>query len=249
MDQIKLLQRLGFTEYEARAYLSLAKLGPSAVREIVLDSKLPRNKAYEALQRLEEKRKVISLPVSPKKFKILDPDQLKEEVKDLTGSVNDLIKLVHQPKVKEFKDLFWILQGRKAIWEKLAMQNKKARKEILTCNGVPVPVPKNQRVLRETCERGVKVKMIVPAGASQKGIDYWKKTGAEIRLFNEKKYGPLLPRICIFDNEVARLTIGKPEVPKSEDYITIWTESKAFAQMLRNHFMNMWKNSLPVKGK
>ena len=57
MDSIKLLRRIGMTEYEARAYLSLARLGPSTVREIVLESKLPRNKAYEALQRLEEKNK------------------------------------------------------------------------------------------------------------------------------------------------------------------------------------------------
>ena len=56
MDGIKTLKKLGLTEYESRAYLSLARLGPSTVKEIVLDSNLPRNKAYEALQRLETKK-------------------------------------------------------------------------------------------------------------------------------------------------------------------------------------------------
>ena len=73
------------------------------------------------------------------------------------------------------------------------------------------------------------------------------ETGAKIRIFNEKKFGPLLPRISIIDGEIARLTIGKPEVKEEKDYLTLWTESQAFAQMLKTHFMNMWRESEPIE--
>ena len=248
MDSIKLLRRIGMTEYEARAYLSLARLGPSTVREVVLESKLPRNKAYEALQRLEEKNKVASLPVSPRKYKITNPESIKEDVLELSNSVNSLIKLIEQPKAKEFKDLFWVIKGKKAIVEKLSAENAKTQKEIISCNKLSRVLYKNIRSMKAAVERGVKIRLICTF-EKNKTDSYrtWMKTGAQIRVFNEKLFGPLLPRITVFDGNSARLTIGRPEVQKDEDYITLWTESKAFSQMLRNHFNNMWKNSKPIE--
>jgi len=248
MKQVRLLRKLGLTEYEARAYLSLAKLGPSTVREIVLDSKLPRNKAYEVLQKLEEKNKVMSLPVSPRKYKITNPELFKEEIQDLNKSVDALIKLIEQPKVTEFKDLFWVIKGKKAVEEKLSMQNTKVQKELLSCNKLSKILYKNIRTMSQAVERGVKVKMICTFDKKKiKLYKAWLKTGAQIRVFNEKQFGPLLPRISVFDGTSARLTIGTPEVKKEEEYITLWTESKAFAQMLKNNFVNMWKNSEPIE--
>jgi sugar-specific transcriptional regulator TrmB len=248
MDQLKTLQKLGLTEYESRAYLALARLGPSTVREIVLESKLPRNKAYEALQKLEDKNKVVSLPISPKKFKINNPEIFRDEIKEMNNSVNELIKIVENPKVQEFRDLFWVIKGQKAIQEKLAVENSNVKKEILACNKLSRILFKNIRTMKDAVKRGVKVKMICTFDKSKIPVyKEWLNTGAEIRVFNEKMFGPLLPRIGIFDGIIARLTIGKPEVSNEEEYITLWTESKAFAQMLRNHFFNMWKNSKPIK--
>ncbi|MBU0466235.1 MAG: hypothetical protein KJ718_02870 [Nanoarchaeota archaeon] len=248
MDQIKLLIKLGLTEYEARVYLALAKLGPAAVREIVLDSKVPRNKAYEVLQRLEDKGKVVSLPVSPKRFKISNPELFREEVKDLSESVDYLVKLVEMPKSVECRDLFWIIKGKKAIQEKLALTNQNVKKEILACNNLSKILYKNIREMQNAVKRGVKAKMICTFDENRiSSYKEWLSTGAQIRVFNHKMFGPVLPRIGVFDETKARLTIGHPEVQKEEDYITIWTESKVFATMLRKHFLNMWKHSKSLK--
>lgn len=249
MDELKLLEKLGLSKYEARAYLSLARLGPSTVREIVLDSKLPRNKTYEALQKLEQKNKVMSLPSSPIKYKITNLELFKEEIQDMNNAADQLIKIVQQPKSNEFKDLFWVIKGKKSIEEKLAIQNTKVQQELLSCNRLSKILYKNIRTMREAASRGVRVKMICTFDPNKiSSYKAWVKTGAQIRVFNEKMFGPLLPRISIFDGSSARLTIGKPEVRREEDYITLWTESKAFAQMLRSQFMYMWKNSKPLKG-
>ena len=230
------------------AYLSLAKLGPSTVREIVMDSKLPRNKAYESLQRLEEQNKVMSLPISPKKYRITDSGIFKEEVMSLNQSVHSLIKMVEQPKIVEFKDFFWVIKGKKAIEQKLAIQNTNTKREILSCNRLSKIIYKNIRTMKESIDRGVNVKMICTFEKDKiNSYRSWLSSGARIRVFNEKKFGPLLPRISVMDGEIARMTIGRPEVEKEEDYLTLWTESKAFAQMLKNHFMNMWKHSDPIE--
>jgi hypothetical protein len=102
--------------------------------------------------------------------------------------------------------------------------------------------------MKKCVERGVKVKMICTFDSKNvHSYKAWLKTGAQIRVFNHKMFGPLLPRMSVFDGDVARLTLGEPEVGSEADYITLWTESKAFSQMLRNHFLNMWKHSEPIE--
>lgn len=248
MDNIKLLRRMGMTEYEARAYLSLAKLGPSNVREIVLESKLPRNKAYESLQRLEEKGKIVSLPVSPRKYKVSGSESLREDIEEMKSSVSDLIKMIEQPKAAEFRELFWVIRGKKAIQEKLSEESRKAKKEILSCNRLSRILHNNIRTMKDAVDRGVNVKMICTFEKNKiPSYKAWMKTGAQIRVFNERLFGPLLPRMSVNDSRVARITIGRPEVTRDEDYITLWTDSKAFSLMIRSHFINMWKNCRPIE--
>lgn len=53
------LQRLGFGEYEARAYLALLQHGPSTGYEVAKVSGVPRPNIYPVLQRLEERGAVV----------------------------------------------------------------------------------------------------------------------------------------------------------------------------------------------
>lgn len=247
MKEIESLKKLGFTEYEARVYLSLAKLGACSVKEIVLDSKVPRNKVYDVLQKLELKNKVISVPLSPRKYKIIDPEQLKQQVTELNYSVDSLIKLIEQPKLTEFKDLFVVIKSKKAIENKLSSQTSKVQKEILSCNNISRVLYRNIKTMKEAVSRGVKVKMICSFDPKRiKIYQAWLETGAQIRVLNHDKFGPLLPRITVFDGEISRLTIGKPEVQNEDDYLTLWTESKAFSNLLKKQFMSMWKDSKPL---
>jgi len=159
-----------------------------------------------------------------------------------------LVKLIEQPKTTEFKDLFWVIKSKKAIQDKLAVESNKAEKEILSCNRLTKMLYKNIRTMKETVDNGVKVKMICTFEKDRIPIyRAWIRAGVQLRVFNEKKFGPLLPRMSVNDGKIARLTIGRPEVSKDEDYITLWTESKAFAQMIRNHFLNMWKSCEPIE--
>ena len=55
MDMVALLQELGFTEYEARAYLSLVRAGSLNGYALAKASGLPRANVYGVLQRLIER--------------------------------------------------------------------------------------------------------------------------------------------------------------------------------------------------
>ena len=46
---------------------------------------------------------------------------------------------------------------------------------------------------------------------------------------------------------MSRLTIGIPEVKNEDDYITLWTESVVFSEMIRDQFYSMLKKSKTFK--
>jgi sugar-specific transcriptional regulator TrmB len=248
MDSIDLLKKFGLTEYESRVYNALAQRGPSKVKDLVLTSGVPRNKVYESLSSLEKKNKVMSLPISPKKYILSDPSAWEDTLEELNLSMQEFIKQLSQPTKQESHDLFWIIKGKKAIEERLAQQNRLVKKEILGCNNLSKILYTNLRELEHSVKRGVRVKLICTFDKKKIQVyKEWLSTGANIRVLNQKMFGPLLPRISIFDGNTARLTIGQPEVQSEEEYITLWTESKVFSQMLRNHFLNMWKHSKSLK--
>jgi predicted transcriptional regulator len=73
-DPVKLLQELGFSEYEAKAYAALLQRNPLNGYELAKSSGLPRANIYSVLQKLEERGAVARLdtpdgvryaPVSP----------------------------------------------------------------------------------------------------------------------------------------------------------------------------------------
>jgi len=99
------------------------------------------------------------------------------------------------------------------------------------------------RQMQNAIKRGVDVKFIgVVNKENIKKVKEWKKIGCKIKAYN-KRFGNYPLRFSIFDEKYARITIGKPEIQNPEDYITIWTDSKALVRMLRNQFMLMWKES------
>jgi len=248
MDEITSLRRLGFTEYEARVYMALARSNVCTATQVSRESKVPRNKVYEALSSLEEKNKIICVPLSPREYKIQEPGSLKNDVELLNDSITNIIRIASAPRASGYLDLFWVIKGQKNIHEKLAFQNQKSEKEVLSCVRLTKILYKNIRIMKQTVDRGVKVKFLCDFRSENKRIyREWLKTGAEIRVFNKEKFGPLVPRMHVFDRSITILTIGQPEIKDREEYISICADSKAFSEMFRNHFLNMWKHSKPIK--
>ncbi len=76
------LQNLGFTDKEAKVYLALLELGPSAVREISLKSGLKKPTTYVILDELRLKDAVLFLPGAKKKlYSAKDPEELFDAAK------------------------------------------------------------------------------------------------------------------------------------------------------------------------
>lgn len=255
MEYLETFRKLGLTEYESRVMISLIILGPSSVREIVQQSKVPKNKAYETLAKLEQKNLVSTLPITPRKYKADNMSKLSEmiekkenEVGELKKSIEQIRKNIASGNGSPYQEFFWVIKGQKAIQEKLRLENEKAKHEILSINRLSHLLPQNLRKMREGIQKGVKSKTICLLNKNNYEIvKVWKEIGVDIRIYNTKLFGKDIPRMTIMDNKSLRLTIGKPEVKNPEDYISLWTESPIFASMFKRYFNMIWDKSIPVE--
>lgn len=79
--KIKLLKKIGFGEYEARAYLALLRNQPMNGYELAKASGLPRANVYSVLQKLEERGAVVRLEISATtRYAAVPPKELTQKL-------------------------------------------------------------------------------------------------------------------------------------------------------------------------
>ena len=251
MDKIEFFKDLNFSEYESKVLSSLTKLKSSNPKEISLDSGVPQNKLYNILKKFQDQGIISILPTEPKKYQLINIKTfVSNKIKEKQKKLNELKKNSNKIELIENKDeqaIFSLIKGQKTIMNKLAETNKNVKKEILGVQRNWKIWGAGLREMQNAIKRGVNVKLIgVINKENIEKVKEWRKIGVKIRGFNEK-FGDYPLRFSIFDGKYARITIGKPEIQDPKDYITIWTDSKALINMLKNQFNEMWNNSQSLK--
>ena len=67
---------MGLSEYEARVYVSLVRIGISGASRLSMESGVPRTKIYSVLRRLVEKGLVMEVPNKPMEFAPISPKKV-----------------------------------------------------------------------------------------------------------------------------------------------------------------------------
>ena len=254
MEPETVLRKIGFAEYEIKCYLSLVALKTGTVGQVSKDSGVPRNKAYDVLEKMKNKGLLMELPTKPKKFKILSLDRLRGIVEDektkivsIEKDTDELISSLGKFSVEKFQDLVWVIRGQKNIIQKIGDEMNNVKKESLACTRSSIYYGPELRNTKKAIDRGVKVKIIVALDKNNLDkIKKWADIGVEFRVYDEKKFGSYGTRFSTFDDRACRLTIGKPEVKSAEDYISIWSESPSLVNLFRRQFYHMWGQCKPL---
>ena len=250
MDRIEFFKDLGFSEYEAKTLSSLIKLKSANPKEICIDSSVPQNKLYSILKKFEKLGILSMIPSEPKKYQLINIksfvkekiEEREEKLKILKNDSNNIEEIREEDK----QSIFSLIKGQRAIMNKIAEENSKVKKEIIGVQRNWKVWGEGLRAMQSAVKRGVDVRLIgIVDEDNIKKVKEWEKIGCKIKSYN-KKFGDYPLRFSIFDGKYARITIGKPEIQNPEDYITIWTDSKALIRMLKNQFNEMWKSSISI---
>lgn len=247
MEKQEFFSELGFNEYESKTLSCLTSLKKASPKEISQASKVPQNKLYQIIKKLKSLGLIAEIPNENKKYRLINLNTfIAERLKEKKAKIKQLessSKILEKLKDKQENFSFQMIIGQKAVMGKLSENNQKCKKEILGVQRNWKYWAEGIRAMQSAVKRGVKVKLIGEVNKdNRERIKEWQKVGCKIKVYN-KKFGENPLRFSIFDNKEARITIGKPEIQNSEDYITIWTDSKPLVSMLKNQFMQMWKES------
>jgi sugar-specific transcriptional regulator TrmB len=231
----KVLEKLGFSEYKKKAYISLMNLNIATNSDISEDSGIPTSKSYEIMNWLYKNGYISIINDKPLTYKINNPKSiLKSEVlsridklKEIEENINSLNFLVNN----ESKDNFEIIQGRNSFF-------KKVKETVLKSNNNIVAFVKNWRLDYELTQlniefikRGGTIKFMGPINSeTQYLVDEWKKQGALV-----KNYKPNSTRFTVWDNRY--ITIGFKE---EKDYFSLWIDNEFLANILVDYFNSEW---------
>jgi sugar-specific transcriptional regulator TrmB len=157
-DPIDSLVKLGFSEYEAKAYVALLRESPVTGYQLSKTSGVPRSMIYEVLGKLTARGAAMTLrkggatkyaPVPVEEFL----DQLQREHEELTTSLKDDLATLASPTDLEY---VWNIEGHENIMAKAREMIGQAKSRICLAL-LPVTFSTLQPVLEEAIGRGVRV--------------------------------------------------------------------------------------------
>ncbi|MGC8839112.1 MAG: TrmB family transcriptional regulator [Anaerolineae bacterium] len=228
-DPVDRLVKLGFSEYEAKAYVALLRKSPVTGYELSKLSGVPRSMIYEVLGKLTARGAAMTLriadgiryaPVPATEFL----EKLRREHEELITSLKeDLAALATAAELYEY---VWNLKGHETILARAREMLARARERVYLAL-VPGTCEELQADLAEAVSRGVRVVLY-----SSQGLDL---PGAETVCTPLQSAGlsgaEMLGLILVVDGEEALIAedLGAPEARAS------WTSSPLLVFIVEHH--------------
>jgi len=227
----EVLRRIGLSEADVKIYLSLLKKGKANVTELAEDSGVHRTNIYSILDKLREMGLAADFKEDNKsKFKVTDPENLLNYLKESQEAIQDLIPDLKniQETIKEKIDVevFRGIKGMKSSFKDIIRE----RKEVVGW-GMTGQLRKYLPVfalqwLRDIKKYKIKNKYIYVKGTEIKQKEF------EIKTLPKEFITPVATQIY---GDKILISIWEP------DLIAVLIKSREVADNYRKYFTLLWK--------
>jgi len=238
----KVLQELGLTDYETRAYLALLEKGVLTASQVSKHSRVPYSKVYETLTSLEEKGWIETEHGRPSRYYPKAPSealaamklQLEDKVKTWEKTiVSELEPFYERREIREKPDL-WILRGEFNTLAKLKEMVEKTKNELM------IAAPILPKTLADAIApmlmrlQSANVKIFFMVSRKAKGWNLQKIANvAEVRMRDHMFGGGV-----IADGKEAMLFLGE-----DKPTLVIWSNHLGLVQFAKEYFQYLWETS------
>ncbi len=238
----KILVEIGLSSYKIETYISLLKLKSSSgtIQQIAKNSSVPACKLYENLKWLHENGYITLISEKPLSYRANDPKSIvNSEIEKRKEGLDKIKKELENIKLElpsAEKDIVQITSTREAYFKKMKESVRTAKKSIIyTAKHWKVDA-ELIRLLSEKIKQGVKIKAVGPISPSEKkNVEWLKEIGVKIKKAELKE-----THFAVYDESLVILSLRKE--PEKADYNSIFIKSETLAELLTNHFDNLWKS-------
>lgn len=239
-ELIKDLKQFGLTEYEAKAYLSLAMHGPLQASALSTLSKVPQSKIYEVLKTLVSKSLAEFWNGRPIRYRAVEPAiALNKLIDNKVNAVNGLkeISNVLVGKLKTNNDEkygLWSSSGKELFLQKAAEIVSKSKKFGFATTSRFSRYPSLDQAYKKALKRGVKIKMIGTNDLDENQLaraSWYAKQGAKIKIVPMDIH----PIIGLVDNKEVSVRVDNTTDP---DFF--WSNNPSLINIFGIYFKELW---------
>lgn len=155
------MQKLGFTDYEAKIYIQLFSLQPATAYELSKATGVPRANAYHAIESLTRKSAVQPVSEDPVRYIPVPPEVLLEGIASSTQRRCDqLVAELSTMNKKPDSQHVWTISGEAAVDERIKQMVLSA-KETVWIKAQDYELRRHQNILSKMAKRGIKFLIIL----------------------------------------------------------------------------------------
>ena len=174
-ETTSVLESLGLTEYEARCFVALTRVGQGTAREIAEVADVPRPRVYDSVEALQGRGLADVQDAQPRRFRAPDPDDAVETIRREYGRrldrLDGLLPRLQSPPAREDRAGVWVVEGDEAVSDRLAGLAGDATEELLVVLAVEDLLTEEVTAgLAAAADRGVSVTLGSPGGEIREAV-------------------------------------------------------------------------------
>ena len=174
-ETTSVLESLGLTEYEARCFVALTRIGQGTAREIAEVADVPRPRVYDSVEALQGRGLADVQDAQPRRFRAPDPHDAVETIRREYGRrldrLDGLLPRLQSPPAREDRAGVWVVEGDEAVSDRLAGLAGDATDELLVVIAVEDLLTEEVTAgLAAAADRGVSVMLGSPGGEIREAV-------------------------------------------------------------------------------
>jgi len=248
------LMKLGLTEYEARIYTILVKMGQQTASELSFLGKVPRSKIYGSAKNLEAKGFVKIIPTKPERYTAVSPTKVLLPLLDKLVEDNERCRKVLETLAKSYESSKFIhleepyvlqelltVQGRENVQNRISKMIDDARDSIfiVTSSNGAIRVHKlYYEAFEKVTERNIGIRIIAPRTSENESALKELKEIVKVKTTDLP-----LPRYVCMDTKEIFFVEARPDdhnIREGRD-VGSWTSDSLLVKIHRESFLKLWQ--------
>lgn len=235
-DAIESLEHLGLSNYEARVFVALQKLGTGTAREVHRVADIPRSQVYGAADELEARGLVEIQQSTPKRYRPVSLDaartHLTRRLEQEQERAFDYLETVQrEQRGEETRDDVWTIRGRESIDDRTVDLATGATDWVLFAAATPSSVPDELvDALGDRADEGVDIVVV------SENADVRARFEAEslpvVKPIREPPTDFMGRVLLCDDNTILLSVLADANLPGVTDETAIWSADSTMAAVL-----------------